>query len=27
LSGGTHAIILRKASWFNKNLPKIIAED
>ncbi len=27
LSGGTHAIILRKASWFNKNLPKIITED
>ena len=24
LSGGTHAIILRKASWFNKNLPKLI---
>ena len=25
LKGGTHAIILRKASWFNKNLPKLIS--
>ena len=27
LKGGTHAIILRKASWFNKNLPKLISEN
>ena len=27
LKGGTHAIILRKAGWFNKNLPKIISEN
>ncbi len=27
LKGGTHAIILRKAGWFNENLPKIISEN
>ena len=27
LKGGTHAIILRKAGWFNKNLPKIISQN
>ena len=27
VSGGNHAMILRKASWFNKNLPRIISEN
>lgn len=27
LKGGTHAIILRKAGWFNENLPKIISKN
>ena len=27
VSGGNHAMILRKANWFNKNLPKLINED
>ncbi len=27
VSGGTHAMILRKASWFNKNLPAIIQDE
>ena len=27
VSGGNHAMILRKASWFNKNLPRIISKN
>lgn len=27
VSGGNHAMILRKANWFNKNLPKVICKN
>jgi hypothetical protein len=27
IKGGNHAMILRKANWFNKNLPKIICKN